>query len=393
MNDYRRIPLSSPDITEKEILSVIDVLKTPNLSLGPKLVEFEQKFAKYVGSAHAVAVNSGTSGLHLAVKSLSIGPNDAVITTPFSFVASANCMLYESALPIFVDIDPDTFNIDVSHIESFLRKKCRKEHATGKPVHQETGKIVKAILPVHIFGLSCEMDRLMQLAYDYNLHIIEDACEAVGADFRGKMAGTFGDLGVFAFYPNKQMTTGEGGIIVTDDEDLARLCRSFRNQGRDSSNKWLSHVRLGYNYRMNEIQCALGIAQLERIDEILEKRKKVASQYNELLRDIVKVPDVIEGYNRSWFVYVVSLPEAYSKTDRDDILSTLIEKGVACNNYFPPIHLQPLYQDLFGYKQGEFEVTESLSSRTISLPFHNNLTDDEILYVANTLRDILQEQR
>jgi len=259
-------------------------------------------------------------------------------------------------------------------------------------VHQETGKIVKAILPVHIFGLSCEMDQLVRLAYDYKLHIIEDACEAVGADFRGKMPGTFGDLGVFAFYPNKQMTTGEGGIIVTDDEDLARLCRSFRNQGRDSSNQWLSHVRLGYNYRMSDIQCALGVAQLERIDEILEKRNKVASQYSELLQDIVKVPDEPEGHKRSWFVYVVCLSKAYSKMERDNILSSLIERGISCNNYFPPIHLQPLYQEMFGYTDGEFKITESLSSRTISLPFHNNLTDDEISYVATALRDILQRK-
>jgi len=383
------IPLSSPDITEKEIESVVNVLRTPRLSLGPKLLEFEQKFAEYIGSKHAVAVNSGTSGLHLAIKSLGIGEKDAVITTPFSFIASANCLLYENALPIFVDIEPGTFNIDPERIEEFLEKKCRKEKKTNKIVDRETGRYVRAILPVHVFGYPCEMDRIMELAGEYNLHVIEDACEATGAEFKGKKVGAFGDMGVFAFYPNKQITTGEGGMIVTNDDKIARLFRSFRNQGRDSDKGWLEHSRLGYNYRISEINCALGIAQLERIDEILKKRERVAFRYNELLRDYVKVPETSDGAKRSWFVYVVCLPDKYSKKFRDRILAKLLKKGIGSNKYFSPIHLQPFYRKMFGYAKGDFEVTEYISERTIALPFHNNLNGKIITHVATCLKEIL----
>lgn len=384
------IPLSSPDITEKEIESVVNVLRTHRLSLGPKLLEFEQKFAEYTGSKNAVAVNSGTSGLHLAIKSLGIGEKDAVITTPFSFIASANCLLYENALPIFVDIEPGTFNIDPERIEEFLEKKCRKEKKTNKIVDRETGRYVRAILPVHVFGHPCEMDRIMELAGEYNLHVIEDACEATGAEFKGKKVGTFGDMGVFAFYPNKQITTGEGGMIVTNDDKIARLCRSLRNQGRDGDKGWLEHRRLGYNYRISEINCALGIAQLERIDEILRKRERVASLYNESLRDYVKVPQTSDGAKRSWFVYVVCLPDKYSKKFRDKILAELSKKGIGSNKYFPPIHLQPFYRKMFGYAKGDFEVTEYISERTIALPFHNNLNGKTITYVATCLKEILE---
>jgi perosamine synthetase len=383
------IPLSSPDITEKEIESVVKVLRTPRLSLGPKLLEFERKFAEYIGSKYAIAINSGTSGLHLAVKSMGIGEKDAVITTPFSFIASANCLLYENALPIFVDIEPVTFNIDPERIKEFIDKKCRREKKTNKIVDKETGRYVRAILPVHVFGHPCKMERIMELAGEYNLHVIEDACEATGAEFGGKKVGTFGDMGVFAFYPNKQITTGEGGMIVTNDYKIARLCRSHRNQGRDDDKDWLEHRRLGYNYRISEINCALGIAQLERIDEILKKREIVASLYNELLRDFVKFPETSDDARRSWFVYVVCLPNKYSKKFRDKILEELSKKGIGSNKYFPPIHLQPFYRKMFGYSKGDFEVTEHISERTIALPFHNNLNGKTITYVANCLKEIL----
>ncbi len=383
------IPLSQPDITEREIESVIQVLKTPTLSLGPKLQEFEAKFAEYIGSKYAVAVNSGTSGLHLAVKSLGIGEKDAVITTPFSFIASANCLLYENALPIFIDIEPRTFNIDLERLDEFLRKKCKKEKKTGNIVDRRTGRRVKAILPVHVFGHPCAMHELMDLAEGYNLRVIEDACEALGAEYHGQKTGTFGDIGVFAFYPNKQITTGEGGIIVTNDGHIASLCRSFRNQGRDDQGGWLAHKRLGYNYRISDINCALGIAQLERIDEILTKRERVASRYNEILKDIVGVPETLNGSRRSWFVYVVQLKDKHSKQIRDSILEQLLHRGIGCNNYFPPIHLQPFYRQTFGYGEGDFVVTESISKGTLALPFYNNLTDEDANCVADTLIHIL----
>jgi len=409
MENKLKIPLSRPDITEKEIQAVLSVLKTPNLSLGPKLTEFEEKFAEYIGTKYAIAVNSGTSGLHLAVKSLGIGEDDAVITTPFSFIASANCILYEKALPIFVDIEPRTYNIDPQKIDKYIRDNCIRHGVTGNIIDRRTGKRIKAILPVHIFGHPCDMSKIIELAHKYNLYIIEDACEALGAEYyserqevKGERArssklkpqtskvGTFGDLGVFAFYPNKQITTGEGGMIVTNDENIALLCKSLRNQGRDMNGGWLAHSKLGYNYRISDINCALGIAQLERIGEILNSRERVALTYNEVLRGSVKCPETLDGNKRSWFVYVACLPEQFSKKERDDVLAQLCDLGIACNNYFPPIHMQPFYRKMFGYTEGDFEITEAISERTIALPFHNNLKQHEILYVVDNLRSILQ---
>ncbi len=384
------IPLSRPDITEREIAAIIDVLKTPYLSLGPKLGEFEEKFAAYIGAKYAVAVSSGTSGLHLAVKSLGIGENDAVITTPFSFIASANCILYEKALPVFVDIETATCNIDPSQVEEYLRTNCERDRKTGRPIDRKTGRNVSALLPVHVFGEPCGMAKLGQLAEEYHLAVIEDACEATGSEYEGKKVGTFGDVAVYAFYPNKQMTTGEGGIIVTDREDIAALCRSLRNQGRDNQGGWLAHRRLGFNYRISDINCALGIAQLERIGEILRKREGVAARYSELLRGAVRVPEPQSGARRSWFVYVVHLVGDQYKGFRMQILEELAGAGIGCSNYFPPIHLQPFYQETFGYREGDYAITEDIAARTIALPFHNNLTTEEIEYVAATLKDILR---
>jgi len=386
----RTIPLSRPDITEKEINCVLEVLRTPHLSLGPKLAEFEERFANYIGVKHAIAVSNGTGGLHLALKSLNIGESDAVITTPFSFISSANCILFVRATPIFVDINPKTYNIDSQKIEEYIKQNCIRQAETGNLIDQKTGKRVKALLPVHIFGLPCNMGNIKQLAEKYNLYVIEDACEAIGAEFNGKKAGTFGDVGVFAFYPNKQITTGEGGMIVTNDARIAHLCRSLRNQGRDGSGGWLEHSRLGYNYRLSDVNCALGIAQLGRIEEILKKRETIASRYNELLRDLVKIPETLDNVKRGWFVYVVSLPDKSSKESRDKILIELSNRGIGCNNYFPPIHLQPFYRQMFGYTEGDFEITEHISQRTIALPFYNNLKEKELLCVVDNLRDIFK---
>jgi len=391
-----KIPLSNPDITQKERRSVLKVLNTPNLSLGPKLEEFEKKFTDYIGSRYAIAVNSGTSGLHLCVRALDIKEGDLVITTPFSFISSANCILFERAKPVFVDIDEETFNIDIHKLENCV-EKLRSENSK-----------VKAILPVHIFGRPCEMNIIIELANYYELSVIEDAAEATGAEYLSnskvntlkskikieeewKKIGSFGDCGVFAFYPNKQMTTGEGGMIVTDDKNIYELCRSMRNQGRSETSAWLQHERLGFNYRLSDINCALGIAQLERMDEILAKREKVATLYNERLKGVTGVilPRFEENKRISWFVYVVRLENKFSQKNKDYVLEKLRQKGIGCSNYFTPIHLQPFYREMFGYKKGDFPVTERVSGRTIALPFYNNLKDEEIDYVCDNLKEIM----
>ncbi|UFS69340.1 DegT/DnrJ/EryC1/StrS family aminotransferase [Geomonas sp. RF6] len=388
MEKELKIPLSSPDITGKEIDAVVRVLQTPHLSLGPKLREFEEAFAGYLGVEHAVAVSSGTAALHLAVKSLGIGEKDAVITTPFSFISSANCILFERALPIFVDIEPVTYNIAPERVEEFLGTECATEWGTGRVLHRKSGRQVKAILAVHVFGHPCDMERLAAIAAKYRLHIIEDACEAIGAECQGKKAGSVGEIGIFAFYPNKQMTTGEGGMLVTRDPGVALLCRSLRNQGRDAGGGWLAHRWLGYNYRLSDLNCALGIAQLSRIEEILRKRDMVARLYNSLLDGLVAVPATVPGAVRSWFVYVVAL-KGSPEPDREWVLKELTRRGIGCSNYFPPIHLQPFYQQSFGYRPGDFPITEGIARRTVALPLHNRLTADEVRRVVETLREVL----
>lgn len=371
-----KIPLSSPDITQKEIDAVIGVLKTPYLSLGPKLAEFEQKFAKYVGAKYAVAVSSGTSGLHLSIRALDIKDGDEVITTPFSFIASANCILFERAKPVFVDIREDTLNINEDLIEEKITKRT------------------KAILPVHVFGYPCNMDKIIKIAYRYKLKIIEDACEAVGAEFNSHKVGTFGDIGVFAFYPNKQMTTGEGGMIVTNNEQIANDCKSIRNQGRDDGSKWLKHERLGFNYRLSDINCALGIAQLERIRELLKKRDRVAKSYKEELiehEEIILPPTSSGNIKRSWFVYVVQLKSKFRAAKRDQIIDMLKKMGISCGIYFPSIHEQPLYRKIFALPKKAFPVSELVSARSFALPFYGNLSDKDIKYIANSLKQALIE--
>jgi len=371
------IPLARPDITEQEIEAVISVLSTPNLSLGPKLEEFEKKIAEYVGVHHVVAVSSGTSALHLVIIALDIGEGDEVITTPFSFVASANCILYERANPVFVDIDPQTWNIEVNRIEEKITERT------------------KGILAVDVFGHPADWDRLQEISEKYNLRLIEDAAEALGAEYKGRRAGSFGNGAVFAFYPNKQITTGEGGAILTDNEETADLCRSLRNQGRSKGGGWLEHERLGYNYRLSDIHCALGIAQLERLDEILRSRERVAQLYDERLKEIdeVVVPYVSSDVRKSWFVYVIRLSDDFTQEDRDRILQELKGRGIGCNNYFSPIHLQPFYRKIASYKEGDFPVTEAIAARTVALPFYGNLTEEEIELVCDHLRELVRSKR
>jgi len=371
------IPLARPDVSEKEIEAVVKVLRTPYLSLGPKLVEFEEKLAEYVGVNYAVAVNSGTSALHLIIKSLEIGEGDEVITTPFSFIASANCILYERATPVFVDIDPYTWNLNTELIEEKITEKT------------------KAILAVDIFGHPADWDRLQRIAEKYDLKLIEDAAEALGAEYKGKRAGSFGKAAAFAFYPNKQITTGEGGAVLTNDKTIALLCKSLRNQGRGEKGKWLEHERLGYNYRISDINCALGIVQLERLKELLEKRENVAKLYNFYLKDVEEVilPHISKGVKKSWFVYVIRLSDKFTQQQRDEILQELGRLGIECSNYFAPIHLQPIYRRKFGYQEGDFPITETIAARTIALPFHGHLSEKNIVYICNSLKKLIMRYK
>ena len=376
VSDLLSVPLSNPDITGREVEAVLSVLRTPNLSLGPKVLEFEQKIAAYAQRRFAIAVNSGTSGLHLVVRALGLGAGDEVITTPFSFIASSNCLLYENVTPVFIDIESETYNIDSCRIEAAITPRTR------------------AILAVDVFGQPARYDTIEAIARKHGLILISDCCESIGAEYQGQRSSTYGIAGVFAFYPNKQITTGEGGAIVTDNTELARLCRSMRNQGRNEDGGWLAHERLGFNYRLPEISCALGIVQLERINEILKHRQRIAEMYNVLLKDVpgIQTPYVDPATTRmSWFVYVLRLSDRYSRTDRDKILQYLRSQGIGANNYFPPIHLQPFYRERFGFKEGDFPITESVASRTIALPFHNNITADECEMVVRHLRDILRK--
>jgi perosamine synthetase len=364
--------LSRPDISEADIQAVVEVLRTPWLSLGPKLAEFEAAFCAYSGARFATAASSGTAALHLAVEALGIQSGDEVITSPFSFVASANCALFVNAVPVFVDVESTSFNLDPEQIEGRITPRT------------------KALLPVHVFGRPADMDRVLDIARRRNVRVIEDACEALGARWRGRHVGTLGDAGTFAFYPNKQMTTGEGGMIVTNDPAVDAVCKSLRNQGRGASGTWLQHERLGYNYRLSDVNCALGLSQLGRIEEILQRRREVAAEYRRHLADLeeVELPlyDLPNG-EISWFVYVVRL-KGFSRADRDDVLRTLRAEGVACSNYFPPLHLQPHIRRL-GYREGDFPIAEAIAASTVALPFHNKLQSEQIRRIGGALRRAL----
>lgn len=380
------IPLSAPDVGEREMEYVMRVLRSNQLSMGPWLDNFEKQFAAYVGTRYAIGVNSGTSALHLCVRALNIGANDEVITTSFSFVASVNCLLYEGALPALVDIDPQSLNLDPAVVRDFLRTQCRRS-ANGELVDRQTNRVVKAILPVHVFGLPCEMGELMEIAREYRLAVLEDACEAIGAEIGGQRAGTFGNAGVFAFYPNKQMTTGEGGMIATNDSRIAELCRSMRNQGRDTDGAWLRHVRLGYNYRLSELQAALGVAQLERVDSLLTPRAEVARSYSELLsgQQQLQLPNDRPGMKRSWFVYVIRFRGSSPSGLRDHVRSFLRTRNIATQVYFTPIHHQPFFQQCCTGPVPSLPNTDQAADQCLALPFHGRLHRSEIEYICNSI--------
>lgn len=366
-----RVSMSAAEIDESDEQAVLEVLRSGRLALGPKAAEFERAVANYVGVQHAVAVSSGTAALHLIVKALGIGPGDEVIVPSFTFAASVNVLLYERARPVFADVDPVTYNIDPSDVE------------------RKIGPRTKAVLVVDAFGHPAEWDELLEIASRYGLKVIDDSCEALGAKYKDHMIGQLGDAAAFAFYPNKQITTGEGGVVVTNDERIARLIRSLRNQGRSEMGSWLEHERLGYNYRMDEMSAALGVSQLRRIEVFLQKRARVASWYTERLRNVSGVrPPVVKPYVRmSWFVYVVTLDEGL---DRRAVMKVMQNEGIPTRGYFSPMHLQPYIREEFGYRGGELPVTESVARRTIALPFHNNLTPAEVELVVDVLKHAIQ---
>jgi perosamine synthetase len=367
----RSIPLSLPWLDEREEELVADVLRSGRLSLGPTIDRFEEAFAEVVGAPYAAAVSSGTAGLHLLCIIAGVGPGDEVITSPYSFVASANCAVYEGATPVFADIDPRTLNLSPAAVEAAITERTR------------------AVVAVDIYGFPCELDDLRALCGARGIALVQDACEALGARYKGEPVGSQGPSAVFAFYPNKQITTGEGGMIATHSESEWRLLRSLRNQGRADTGGWLEHARLGFNYRLDDIGSAIGLGQLEKLDEILEARASVAARYGELLADVpgleLPCPDDAD-HERSWFVYVVTLPAG---TDREAVISSLTERGVQTARYLPCIHLQAYMQERFGYGVGLCPVAEDISSRTLAIPFHARLEEDDQVYVARALRDAL----
>jgi perosamine synthetase len=395
---HHEIPLSKPDITDLEEQYVVQALRSGRLSIGPFVEQFEELAATKAGCRYGVAVSNGTCGLHLVLKSLGIGPGDEVITTPFSFIASANCILLVGATPVFVDICPKTLNMDPAKLEAAITRRT------------------KAILAVECFGNPAYMDQYASIAAKHEIPLIEDSCEALGTTYKGRNCGHFGRAGVFGFYPNKQITTGEGGMIVTDDERLAEMCRSMRNQGRpmgqsglgpqttaksrdattggSAIGSWLRHERLGYNYRLPELNAALGVAQMKRLDDIIKKRQEVANRYMARLggHPSLVVPTVESNSELSWFIFVVRLAPSYTHEERDRIIRGMRNHDVGASDYFPCIHLQPFYRELFGFKPGMFPIAESVSGRTIALPFYNDLSPRDQDLVCQTLDVMIKRE-
>ena len=362
------LPLSGAYLDEREEELVLEVLRSGRLSLGPMIDRFEQLIAARVGAPYAAAVSSGTAGLHLLCRIAGLGPGDEVITSPISFVASANCFIFEGAQPVFADVDPRTMNLDLGAVEAAITDRT------------------KAIVAVDMFGYPCELDELRTLAERRGLVLIEDAAEALGAEYKGEPIGSHGPSAVFGFYPNKQITTGEGGVVVTHSEEEHRQLVSLRNQGRSyKGGGWFHHVQVGFNYRWTDIQAAIGVGQLEKLDRILSLRREAAGRYTDLLADHDAVepltPDDAD-HRRSWFVYVVQLA---SGIDRDDVMAALRADGIATAEYVPCVHLQPYMRELYGFSEGLCPVAEDASRRTLALPFHTRIHEADQQRVVDAL--------
>ena len=362
----QEIAMSSADLDETDYHAVMEVLRGGRLALGPNIQAFEEAVASYVGVDHAVAVSSGTAALHLIIKALGLGPGDEVLVPSFTFAASVNAILYESATPVFTEMEPVTFNVDIEDLERRITSRTR------------------AILAVDVFGHPADWDGLERVASRHGLLLVDDCCEALGASYRGRRLGALGAAGAFAFYPNKQITTGEGGMVVTGDARIARLCRSLANQGREDMGAWLHHGLLGHNYRMDEMSASLGLSQMARLDQFLEKRERVAALYTERLTRLPEVtpPRVLPHVRMSRFVYVVTLEEG---CDRDRTIAAMEAEGVPARGYFAPIHTQPYIRQRFGNLEGSLPITERMARRTLALPFHNNLEEGAIEHVVAVL--------
>jgi perosamine synthetase len=381
-----RIPLARPDLGPREEELALESLRSGRLSLGPMQERFEREVAGWIGVEDAVAVSSGTTALHLGVRGLGWTDGDEVVTSPFSFVASANCLLYERATPVFCDVDPLTLNLDPDAARA------------------EVGERTAGLLPVHILGYPAAMPELDALASECGLGILEDACEALGArDSEGVAAGARGNPATFAFYANKQLTTGEGGMLIPRDAAMARIARSERNQGRALDMRWVDHERLGFNYRLTELAAAIGLAQLERLDDLLAARARVAVMYGERLAALDYGAPAGEGdptglvlpcadrgrERRSWFIYALRLPLG---ADRDAVVADLDQRGIEAKAYMPCIHLMPHYRDRFGFREGQFPVAEDASARLLALPFFGDITEGQVDRVCEALAEALQGQ-
>jgi len=365
----QNIPIATPYIDKADKTAVMEVLNSRWLSLGPKHIEFEEKFAKYLGVKYACSVANGTCGLHVAVKALGLQKGDEVITTPFSFISSTNCLLFEQVKPVFVDVDKNTFNLDPALIEKKITKKT------------------KAILTVDIFGQSANMRAIKKIAKKYKLKIIEDACEALGSDYMGKKTGSLADISIYAFYPNKQMTTGEGGMVVSNSKKLIDLCKSLRNQGRDTNNNWLKHVRLGFNYRLDEMSAALGVSQLKKLDWMIAEKRKIANYYDQEFANFDKIitPKIAPNNTHSWFVYVIRVPS----NKRNKLIEHLTKKNIQSKAYLPAIHLQPYIKKQFNLKKGDFPIAEKVSSQTVALPLFIGLKKSQVKLIADEIKNFI----
>jgi perosamine synthetase len=368
-----RIPLAKPVIGDRERELVDEVLRSGQISLGPMVTRFERAWAERVGVRHAVACSSGTAALHMCLHAAGVGPGDEVITSSFSFVASANAALFTGADVVFAEVDPHTFNMDPAAVEAAITPRT------------------KAIVVVDIFGYPAEIPALVDVAERHGLAIVEDACQSIDGDYDGRKLGTWGHPAVYGFYANKQLTTAEGGIVLTDDDDLALLLKSLSNQGRSDDGAWLVHSRLGFNYRLSDVHCAIGVAQLERLDDMLAGRARVAGWYQRRVRAMEGVEPMYEGpQRRSWFVYAPRLAEGI---DRDTVIGELDALGVSAKPYLPCIHLQPYYREAFGHRPGELPVTEAISLSTIALPFFPEMTESQVDEVCEALSTVLAGQR